>query len=83
MTIQEKVQRALEDPNCKFKSLLTLVNFQLKGAVRSRKSGDDLTDEKAADIINRTIKSVKDDRLLSNGSEELAEQKIKLLQSFL
>lgn len=83
MSIQEKVQQELKNPDCQFKSLLTLVNFQLERAVRSRKSGDDLSDEKAADIINRTIKSVKADRLLSNGSEEMANRKIEFLKSFL
>lgn len=83
MSIQEKVQQELKNPDCQFKSLLTLVSFQLERAVRSRKSGDDLSDEKAADIINRTIKSVKADRLLSNGSEEMANRKIEFLKSFL
>ena len=82
MTIAEKVKAAIETAD-KYKSLLLMLNAQLKLAVRDRKSGDTLPDDKATDIINKMIAAIRRDQLFAPKTKTVAEERIKLLQSFL
>ena len=84
--IYDKVQNALTvavQNKSNDISLLRILDARLKRATRSRKSGDIITDDKAADIIKNMIADIKKDHLLSHGSDIMVQKRIALLENFL
>ena len=84
--IMEKVQKALGTAKQNGDStvqLLQMLTAQLAMTARSRKSGEGITDDKAAVIIKRMIEGIKRDQQISNSSEKEANRKVEVLLKLL
>lgn len=64
-------------------ALLQMLTVQFSAAEHSRKSGEGLSDDKAAVIIKRIIEGIKRDGDLSNTDPDITNRKVQLLESFL